>query len=60
MLKLEIIYLKGNLQSNAGYLGCQQLVEVFNGILYSIKNKYNEAFNINEFKYQNNKLYWKG
>lgn len=44
MLKLEILYLKGDLESNPDYLSCQQLVEAFNGILYSIKNKHTEGF----------------
>ena len=39
-------------KSYAGYLACQQLVDVFNEIPYYVKNEHIEAFYINEDRCQ--------
>ena len=39
-------------KSNAGYLACQQLVDIFNEIPYYVKNEHIEAFYINEDRCQ--------
>lgn len=48
-----------DLKSNTGYLGCQQLADAFNEILYSIQNEHIKGLYINEDKYQN-KLFREG
>lgn len=45
-------------KSSAGYLACQQPVDIFNEIPYYVKNEHIEAFYINEDRCQSNKLHW--